>query len=188
MKRSATRLALLAGLAGLLLITACSGRTTVTVAPSATPTEDFVPTEAAYPQPTVQQAAAALAYPIPGAGAGVVPGYPGPGAASNPGVFTYPGTDSLPYPGAGGIPSQGALPYPGTGSLPSTSGNPAPYPPPAIAATEPIAQAPTLQPTAAKTPTPRATRDLLKELHATDPKTVKLSSGKIQLVEFFAFW
>jgi len=181
MKRSATRLALLAGLAGLLLMTACSGRTTLTVAPSATLTEALAPTEAAYPQPTVQQTAAALAYPIPGAGAGVVPGYPGQGAASNPGVFPYPGTGSLPYPGAGGIPSQGALPYPGTGSL-------APYPLPAIAATEPIAQAPTLQPTAAKTPTPRATRDLLKELHATEPKTVKLASGKIQLFEFFAFW
>lgn len=26
------------------------------------------------------------------------------------------------------------------------------------------------------------------ELHATDPATVSLASGKVQLVEFFAFW
>lgn len=26
------------------------------------------------------------------------------------------------------------------------------------------------------------------ELHATDPSTVKLASGQVQLVEFFAFW
>ena len=26
------------------------------------------------------------------------------------------------------------------------------------------------------------------ELHATDPSTVNLASGKLQLVEFFAFW
>lgn len=26
------------------------------------------------------------------------------------------------------------------------------------------------------------------ELHATDPSTVNLASGKVQLVEFFAFW
>ncbi len=26
------------------------------------------------------------------------------------------------------------------------------------------------------------------ELHATDPGTVSLASGKVQLVEFFAFW
>lgn len=26
------------------------------------------------------------------------------------------------------------------------------------------------------------------DLHATDPSTVRLASGKVQLVEFFAFW
>jgi len=34
----------------------------------------------------------------------------------------------------------------------------------------------------ASAPTPR------QSLEATDPSTVKLASGKVQLVEFFAFW
>jgi hypothetical protein len=37
----------------------------------------------------------------------------------------------------------------------------------------------------AATPTRPPARD---ELHATDPGTVALASGKVQLVEFFAYW
>jgi thioredoxin 1 len=41
------------------------------------------------------------------------------------------------------------------------------------------------------TPTPSLTPTLTEpdpEFHPTDPKTVKLESGKVQLIEFFAYW
>lgn len=44
------------------------------------------------------------------------------------------------------------------------------------AATEPVGRAPAVEPTARP------------GLHATDPGTVQLASGELQLVEFFAFW
>jgi hypothetical protein len=37
-------------------------------------------------------------------------------------------------------------------------------------------------------PTLQATKKVDSELHATDPASFQLASGKIQLVEFFAFW
>ncbi len=54
---------------------------------------------------------------------------------------------------------------------------------------------PFLTPTPSLTPTPTRTLTPLPpppwvsaQLHATDPRTVRLASGKVQLVEFFAFW
>jgi hypothetical protein len=38
-----------------------------------------------------------------------------------------------------------------------------------------------------KSPTPSRPA-VSSELHATDPQAVTLASGKVQLVEFFAFW
>ncbi|MCU0487514.1 MAG: hypothetical protein MUE67_01030 [Anaerolineales bacterium] len=62
-------------------------------------------------------------------------------------------------------------PYPGPGS-------PNPYPGPAQPTQAPAVPTVSIQPT----------RDIQKELHATDPATVRLASGRNQLVEFFAFW
>jgi len=52
-----------------------------------------------------------------------------------------------------------------------------------------------LTPTPTITPTPTNSRTpfplppwISSELHSTDPQTVKLSSGRIQLIEFFAYW
>ncbi|GAB4579697.1 MAG: hypothetical protein Fur0022_24350 [Anaerolineales bacterium] len=48
---------------------------------------------------------------------------------------------------------------------------------------------PTEQPTTAPpTDVPAPTGLGSPELHATDPLSVNLASGKVQLVEFFAFW
>jgi thiol-disulfide isomerase/thioredoxin len=54
-------------------------------------------------------------------------------------------------------------------------------------------QTSTFTPTPSITPTPTpstptATPTLDPELHDTDPKTVVLASGKVQMVEFFTFW
>jgi len=59
--------------------------------------------------------------------------------------------------------------YPLPPETPPTSAPPQPYPQP----TEAGAVAP---------PTPR------QELTATDPASVQLASGQVQLLEFFAFW
>jgi hypothetical protein len=183
MKHSKTRLAWFVAAVGVLILTACSSKPATSEAPQPTAMETSVSTQAVYPEPATDQAAAEFAYPIPGAGAGVVPGYPGSGSVFDPGALPYPGIGALPYPVPYVLPGQGAVPYPGTGNVPPVGGNLTPYPPAGS-----LPAAPTAAPTAANTATPRPTRDILKELHATDPATVKLASGKIQLVEFFAFW
>ena len=76
----------------------------------------------------------------------------------------------------------------------------APVTPPAQAVGEatPVAEAATSQPVAGASPTeastdPAAPAEVVKptprpDLHASDPSTVSLASGQLQLVEFFAFW
>lgn len=157
--------AMLIVLAALLGLVACSNAPTASPTPlpeaaaAATPTQVSIPTLP--PEPS--------AYPAPDDMA-VLPtvllmAYPIPGQETS----LQPTGDasalsSYPAPGS-------PYPYPG----PESSG---PYPGPA-------------QPTQAPSePTVRVqpTRDIQKELHATDPATVRLASGRIQLVEFFAFW
>lgn len=53
---------------------------------------------------------------------------------------------------------------------------PAVEPTPDVSSTEPADHPDNIK------PTPRP------DLHATDPSTVSLASGQVQLVEFFAFW
>jgi hypothetical protein len=61
---------------------------------------------------------------------------------------------------------------------------------PDVAPTQTEEAAPTTAPpTAAPTEAPSGTTPLgSPELHATNPTNVSLASGKVQLVEFFAFW
>lgn len=57
--------------------------------------------------------------------------------------------------------------------------------------TEAMAEDPPAAPTAApvvKEEPPAVTCEVASALHATDPSSVQLASGKVQLVEFFAFW
>lgn len=62
-------------------------------------------------------------------------------------------------------------------SGPSLTGTP--LPPTAATVTTTLTPTPSLTPTLSE-PDPK--------FHPTDPKTVKLASGKVQLVEFFAYW
>jgi len=76
----------------------------------------------------------------------------------------------------------------------------APVAPPAEAVGEatPVIEQATAQPVADASPTeasadPAAPSQVVKptprhDLHASDPSTVSLASGQLQLVEFFAFW
>jgi len=50
-------------------------------------------------------------------------------------------------------------------------------------ATQELTSTPKVEPTQEPQPTSRG-----NELHAADPNTVNLASGKLQLVEMFAFW
>jgi hypothetical protein len=70
-------------------------------------------------------------------------------------------------------PAQPAYPAPAQVAAPAEGSAPAAYPAPAETTAAEQTQA---------RPTPRP------GLEASDPATVSLASGKVQLVEFFAFW
>lgn len=149
----------IAWLAILLLLTGCTSKAT----PTATLTPPaLTPTASPYPGPQAlqQQSLPQVSYPYPGVGITPFNPYPLPQGDGQPPIV-YPGPGVYPPPPSGTVLAQ-----------------PAPEP----SATSTV----TLPPTA--TFTPRPTRDINKELHATDPSTVQLASGKVQLVEFFAFW
>jgi len=153
----------------------------------------------AYPGPGTtaqsQQSAVSSSYPAPGSGA-----YPAPGTAAQ----NQQSLVSSPYP-APGTESQQPLtasstPYPGP-----ESDTPAPTQPeasaPARASQTPtplisvptitstpmpsLTVAPTETPVVTSTPTPT---EVDPNFHPTDPATVRLDSGKVQLVEFFTYW
>lgn len=135
--------------------------------PAAVPTQAASPAFSAYPYPAQASSEAQASLIQPGA-------YPTPGqeATNAPVVQGSNPTVTSPYPAPGGI----ASPAPVQTVSQAASANITPTAYPAPLSTQ--APAPTLRPT----------RDVIKELHATDPKTVQLASGKVQLVEFFAFW
>ncbi len=66
---------------------------------------------------------------------------------------------------------------------PPDTATPLPLVPPTEAAPSPI-----VTPSEASLAPPEPTPTVRKGLHATDPGSVVLASGKPQLVEFFAFW
>ncbi|HWQ84310.1 MAG TPA: hypothetical protein VN363_07075 [Anaerolineales bacterium] len=83
-----------------------------------------------------------------------------------------------------------------SGSLLPPAGSPS-YPPAGEVSPLPIQELPTpeSQPAAASAPTqvftatpPSSRKEVKAGLEATDPTTVQLASGEVQLVEFFAFW
>ena len=200
------------GLSLVLLLNACGKAGTAVPTPTGAPTEPVLatihPDEGVF-EPTVtpegmatETAAGEGAYPPPATGTP----YPGalpaqaptsyPGSQPLEGPTTYPGAfptyDYNPYPM--GTATEGANPYPGgSNAYPGVTASPDARPLTApTAGNQPAAPEPTTVPlptaTPANTPTPRPTRDIRAELHATDPATVQLASGKVQLVEFFAFW
>ena len=65
----------------------------------------------------------------------------------------------------------------------ASQGEAYPEPQEEVTAIEEPTPAPEATPTQGPQPTSRGNK-----LHATDPATVKLASGKLQLVEMFAFW
>ena len=173
---------------------------------SPTPEAELQPTT--YPGPDAEFSVPG-GYPAPGDGAGpteMVSAYPGPGTeqtqAPQPGDAPYPGPGAepalVPQPGDAAYPPPGAeptlpastdIPYPGPGNEVT--------PPAATPADEsvPATPAPPGRPAVTPAPVPTATPTLAGpqptialELLATDPATVKVASGKVQLVEFFAFW
>lgn len=132
--------------------------------------------------------------PSPGEG-----GYPPP----------YPPADS-PYPGSGEYPPPDAYPALGAdltstppGALAATPEStltpgaspiaPIPFqtptPPPSITPTPFLTPTPTLTATPTRTPTPIPPPPWVNSrLRASDPRAVRLASGRVQLVMFFAFW
>ena len=111
--------------------------------------------------------------------------YPGSGEITTTTVFVNP------YPGATvGLPTS-----PSSSLLPTftpTTANPYPYPTsaqptkvPQSTQTQQQTVTPTITSTLVPTPIP-TTEDV--DFHLTDPQTVNLSCGKLQLVEFFAYW
>ncbi len=135
--------------------------------PSAAQTQPANPALSAYPYPMQDQSGAPAPSAQPGA-------YPNPGQAA-----------PLPPVQLGGDPTV-TSPYPAPGQLVSTPPTQAADLAPTLPVTPSAYPAPLT--TQAPVPTIRPTRDVIKELHATDPRTVQLASGKVQLVEFFAFW
>lgn len=145
--------------------------------------------------------AAATSYPPPGSGAypppyppiyppplGANPAYPG---AQSPGG-AYPGPA---YPGPATLASIPTLPV--ISLTPPLPVAPAPTQPFAVTAsptlfptpTRFLTPTPTLTATPTRTPTPLPPPPWISaRLRATDPRTVRLASGKVQLVQFFAFW
>ena len=119
-------------------------------------------------------------------------------------------TDAYPGPGSGGDSTQVPTPtsqadnsvYPGSGTqLPfatptaTTSAGAFGSVTPTLSLSPMVAASPFPTATMGPTPTPTATQTPIPpppwvqaQMVATDPETVKLASGKVQLVEFFAFW
>ena len=134
---------------------------------------------------------------------GTASGYPGPeeeAEQQSPTAEAYPapssqgtisgvlGGSSYPAPGEQGmVPSQGAYPGPGAEGQPSGGVSGEAYPAPATSPPSVPTVEPTTQPTVQSTPRP-SPLPLDTGLNATDPDEFQLVSGKVQLVEFFAFW
>jgi len=140
--------------------------------------------EAGFALPDSGQDDSSDTYPAPGA-------YPAPGldVATTPvsdstGSYPAPGVDAStsPYPG----PEQpmDTSPYPGPDQTQDTGA----YPPPQSSQPQSTVPAPTTVPPT-PTPTPLPTPiPLDARIIATNPSTVKLASGYLQLIEFFAYW
>jgi thiol-disulfide isomerase/thioredoxin len=176
--------------AGILLLAGCAGgkqtpTETATTSQSVIASLTAVSTEPGYPFPSAAQTQPAnpalpvYPYPMPEQS-----GAPAPSA--QPGAYPNPGQAvALPPVQLGGDPTV-TSPYPAPGQAVSTPPTQAADQAPTLPVVPSVYPAPLT--TQVPVPTIRPTRDVIKELHATDPRTVQLASGKVQLVEFFAFW
>ncbi len=184
-------------------------------APTPTPTEPQASPETgpapsgedAYPGPGGPGSTGYDPYPGPASGQSANPAYPGPGSDRNPAYpgpaqpTAYPGPDVRPVATAtaaatsatgvsAGVPAGVPAGTPATTQpVPTVPGTPAgaasptiPPPPVGVTATVP---APSTTPTPTLTPT---LTEVDPEFHPTDPDEVELAAGKLQLVEFFAYW
>lgn len=128
---------------------------------TSTPSTTAEPAMVTQSQPTISPAENASPYP-----------YPSLAYTESPG-FAYPAPASTATQTSPPSPSPTTTSTPGMTSTPeSTVG---PYPVPAT-------------PNPTLTATAKPTRAANQTLLATDPNQVQLASGRIQLVEFFAFW
>ncbi len=112
--------------------------------------------------------------------------YPGPGNSSllTPTTDAYPGIGtSAANPLLTANPTQTDPLFATATSSPTATFTPGPSPTPTATAT--LVFTPTPTPTLTRIPMPPWVRS---KLRASDPTRVKLASGKVQLVEFFAFW
>lgn len=172
------------------------------------------PTESSrYPAPVDgSQPGEVTPYPGPGGAPGQQPtasAYPGPGEGqATPTSGGPPAPSRTPFPNTltpfapvtpptGGAPTE-TLPVPPTSNIPTGFPSSSPTPTPRYATPTPVSggavtSMPGITPSATALPTqallPTMPQTPVSErLRATDPRLVKLASGKIQLVEFFAFW
>jgi thiol-disulfide isomerase/thioredoxin len=169
------------------------------------PTGSYPTPIGAYPGPqtgVVPTTSGAYPLPAPGAGQNQPTQGPYPDPANNPsGAYPPPigqnGTGTTnPYPS----PNTGAYPGPTTQAATATQAvstnvpTPTPLPTFAGGATPTPGAFPTASPTATAsatavfTPTATPVPSLRTDLLATDPSTVKLASGKPELIVFFAYW
>jgi thiol-disulfide isomerase/thioredoxin len=159
--------------------------------PVTPPAEPDLDVEAS-PSPTSQAESGALPYPGPGAASPTL-------SAASPtvtGVFA-----ETPTPPGQLTPTPGGLATATQVYLATATGLPGITPSPTLVVTPYLSATPTLPPSPTPslaptfTPLPTATRTpvppppwISSGLKATDPETVELASGRVQLVEFFAFW
>lgn len=126
------------------------------------------PTEAPVVEPTQVEATAPSPYLIPLVDPALAYLPPGQGVEQVLPAYPAPGQSAYPAPGQSAYPAPGQPAYPAPGE-PSAG----------------IDQAATQ---VAATLVAQVNSSPNLELVATDPATVQLASGKVQLVEFFAFW
>lgn len=183
------------GISGLIFVLAGCQKGPSTVEINTTE-KAAVSTDLTYPQPSKQ--GQSTIPPIPGETATATgatlaspegAAYPGPGLSSGSTNLTAP---------AAATPFPEAYPPPGVTQLTATSRASGAYPPgegEVIHTPTPLSpgETPEITPTTIATtvvsPTVTSTSEQVSTaLKATDPRSVQLASGKVQLVEFFAFW
>jgi thiol-disulfide isomerase/thioredoxin len=160
---------------------------------TAFPTQQTVDSSS-YPGSEIQ--ASFTAYPGAESTQGLIPtldsAYPGSGEAPT----SYPPISTITSSSAGSVSStatQRLSNVPSTYSVNSSTLTPTVFFVPTVTPTP--TKTPFRTPTPTITPTPTNTRTPLpfppwinSKLKASDPRTVKLASGKVQLVQFFAYW
>lgn len=153
------------------------------------PVEPGLETSAGSPYPEPVETQAGTPSVTPATGTLLITGTATMTAAISPGATGTAGSTLAPPPQIGSSPS----PSPLTTTPGGQTGTPQLTPPAGVVTgTITPTAGPTSPPaTATTTPTPTLTPTLTEpdpEFHPTDPDEVRLDSGRVQLVEFFAYW